>query len=165
MNDESGDLYGKIDALLGKRAGFSGGAFRRAEPEDFPLLTEVVEPVSADSGPVAHEAWHADPPVMDLHAPPQPWRQPRAPMPILQDWEAVMAPRPEPEPALQPETPSVAEYAQAVVSDSVAGGAESHATESPDSQETSLQRVDDARLEDMLRRVVREELERLLGRG
>lgn len=40
MADEHNDIFGKIDAMLGKRAGFGGVA--RLD-EDFPLLTEVVE--------------------------------------------------------------------------------------------------------------------------
>lgn len=40
MADESSDIFGKIDAMLGKRAGF-GGVPRL--DEEFPLLTEVVE--------------------------------------------------------------------------------------------------------------------------
>lgn len=40
MADESNDIFGKIDAMLGKRAGF-GGVPRL--DEEFPLLTEVVD--------------------------------------------------------------------------------------------------------------------------
>lgn len=39
MADDSQDIFGKIDAMLGKRAGFGG--VPRLEDE-FPLLTEVV---------------------------------------------------------------------------------------------------------------------------
>lgn len=41
--DDSQDLFGKIDAMFGKRAGFTPG-LARAE-DDFPVLTEVVEAV------------------------------------------------------------------------------------------------------------------------
>jgi hypothetical protein len=41
MAEENGDIFGKIDAILGRRAGFAG---RRPDLEDdFPMLTEVVE--------------------------------------------------------------------------------------------------------------------------
>lgn len=40
MSDENQDIFGKIDAMLGKRAGF-GRSVPRLEDE-FPLLTEVV---------------------------------------------------------------------------------------------------------------------------
>ena len=41
MSDIPEDVYGKIDALLGKRAGF-GASSPKVEVEDFPILTEVV---------------------------------------------------------------------------------------------------------------------------
>lgn len=41
--DDAQDLFGKIDAMFGKRAGFTPG-LARAE-DDFPVLTEVVEAV------------------------------------------------------------------------------------------------------------------------
>jgi hypothetical protein len=40
MADDTHDIFGKIDAMLGKRAGFGG--VPRIEDE-FPLLTEVVD--------------------------------------------------------------------------------------------------------------------------
>jgi hypothetical protein len=40
MADEGQDIFGKIDAILGKRAGFAGK--RTALEDDFPTLTEVV---------------------------------------------------------------------------------------------------------------------------
>ncbi len=43
MVDESQDIFGKIDALLEKRAGFGTGETHRPAEDDFPLLTEVVE--------------------------------------------------------------------------------------------------------------------------
>lgn len=44
MADDSQDIFGKIDALLEKRAGFGTGEAHRHHDDDFPLLTEVVEP-------------------------------------------------------------------------------------------------------------------------
>jgi len=43
MTDDNQDIFGKIDALLEKRAGFGAGALQRHPDDDFPLLTEVVE--------------------------------------------------------------------------------------------------------------------------
>jgi len=40
MAEENGDLFGKIDAILGRRAGFAGK--RPDQEDDFPILTEVV---------------------------------------------------------------------------------------------------------------------------
>lgn len=41
MADDPQDIFGKIDAILGKRAGFAGP---RRQPEDeFPMLTDIVE--------------------------------------------------------------------------------------------------------------------------
>ena len=37
------DVFGKIDALLGRREGFSPGPKLKSLEEEFPLLTEVVE--------------------------------------------------------------------------------------------------------------------------
>lgn len=44
MADDNQDIFGKIDALLEKRAGFGTGEAQRHPDDDFPLLTEVVEP-------------------------------------------------------------------------------------------------------------------------
>lgn len=49
MADDSQDIFGKIDAMLGKRAGFVAGAPQL--DDEFPLLTEVV----ADDLPVVLE--------------------------------------------------------------------------------------------------------------
>lgn len=46
MADDNQDIFGKIDALLEKRAGFGTGEAQRHPDDDFPLLTEVVEPQS-----------------------------------------------------------------------------------------------------------------------
>ena len=43
MADDNQDIFGKIDALLEKRAGFDTGQTHRQAEDDFPLLTEVVE--------------------------------------------------------------------------------------------------------------------------
>lgn len=47
MTDEAQDIFGKIDAILGKRAGFVAGAPKL--DDEFPLLTEIVAetPVAA----------------------------------------------------------------------------------------------------------------------
>lgn len=47
---EQDDIFGKIDALLEKRVGFGTGEVREAD--DFPLLTEVVEPEGAATFPL-----------------------------------------------------------------------------------------------------------------
>lgn len=41
MADDTQDIFGKIDAMLGRRAGFAGGG--RHVEDEFPLLTDVVE--------------------------------------------------------------------------------------------------------------------------
>jgi hypothetical protein len=43
------DIFGKIDALLEKRAGFGTRGVQRQAEDDFPLLTEVVEPQPVDT--------------------------------------------------------------------------------------------------------------------
>lgn len=58
MSDEHQDIFGKIDALLEKRAGFGVVEGQRPAEEDFPLLTEVVEP--GDAGTAVNERRHAD---------------------------------------------------------------------------------------------------------
>lgn len=47
---EQDDIFGKIDALLEKRVGF--GTVEVREADDFPLLTEVVEPEGAAAFPL-----------------------------------------------------------------------------------------------------------------
>jgi hypothetical protein len=66
MADETQDIFGKIDAMLGKRAGFAG---KRLElEEDFPMLTEVVsEGVNIATSPA-----------VDALSVPPPSRQPEA---------------------------------------------------------------------------------------
>ncbi len=46
------DIFGKIDALLERRAGFGAVDPRRESLEDFPLLTEVVETCSQEDLPL-----------------------------------------------------------------------------------------------------------------
>jgi len=41
MAEDNGDIFSKIDAILGRRAGFAGK--RHDLEDDFPMLTEVVE--------------------------------------------------------------------------------------------------------------------------
>lgn len=57
---EQDDLFGKIDALLEKRAGFRADEAR--ETDDFPLLTEVVELGGDAVDPLERhrtERWHS----------------------------------------------------------------------------------------------------------
>lgn len=63
MADENQDIFGKIDALFGKRAGFVGG---QASPEDeFPLLTEVVdEPAPTPAVARVGDALSSQPPAI-----------------------------------------------------------------------------------------------------
>jgi hypothetical protein len=57
MVDESQDLFGKIDAMFGKRAGFAAGM---PKPDDeFPLLTDVVTETIPDRS-VADAMTHPD---------------------------------------------------------------------------------------------------------
>lgn len=56
MADEAQDIFGKIDAMLGKRAGFVAGTARLED--EFPLLTEVV--TGTDPGQPEHLAHVAD---------------------------------------------------------------------------------------------------------
>jgi hypothetical protein len=57
MADDAQDIFGKIDAMLGKRAGF-GGAPPRVDDE-FPLLTEVVAEVEAPAQDMSGNATDA----------------------------------------------------------------------------------------------------------
>ncbi|MCU0840337.1 MAG: hypothetical protein MUC79_01290 [Thiobacillaceae bacterium] len=58
MAEDNQDIFGKIDALLEKRAGFGAGEGRPASEEDFPLLTDVVE--TREFGTAADERRRAD---------------------------------------------------------------------------------------------------------
>lgn len=64
MADE--DIFGKIDALLEKRAGFGTTPTHPPSEDDFPLLTEVVEPqrdtARADCSPSEQQAANAGKP-------------------------------------------------------------------------------------------------------
>lgn len=66
MADQSQDIFGKIDALLGKRAGFVAGTAKLED--EFPLLTEVVNenpPASMEPAGAVADAMStpAEPPV------------------------------------------------------------------------------------------------------
>ena len=117
MSDENQDIFGKIDAMLGKRAGF-GGAPARLDDE-FPLLTEVVKetaaPASERAGPVA---------------------------------DAMAMPVAPPE----PEVPTPASHLDEVDIDRLAAALEARLSELLIRQQL--------RIEALVRRVVREELER-----
>ncbi len=58
MADDNQDIFGKIDALLEKRAGFGSGDTHRYADDDFPLLTEVVERQSGN--PPVQDRRHAE---------------------------------------------------------------------------------------------------------
>lgn len=47
-DDDAQDIFGKIDAMLGRRGGFAGGA-AKAEDE-FPVLTDVVAQDARENG-------------------------------------------------------------------------------------------------------------------
>ncbi|MBK6743313.1 MAG: hypothetical protein IPG66_10185 [Hydrogenophilales bacterium] len=134
MSDADDDIFGKIDALLGKRVGFAG-ATRQREDNDFPLLTEVVEA-----------------PGIDLLQPePSPPEQPEAPL----AWQ-----EPVPTPLAEPAPVESDEPVASVAADDIEP---MPATEAPPVKEPPA--LQDAEFEAMLRRIIREELERLLGRG
>ncbi len=61
MAEETGDIFGKIDAILGRRVGFAG---QRPELEDeFPMLTEVVSEGVKTVSSVVADAMSAPPAV------------------------------------------------------------------------------------------------------
>jgi hypothetical protein len=67
MADEGQDIFGKIDAILGKRAGFAG---KRPELEDeFPMLTEVVAEGAQIPPTPAADAMSAPEPVVASRPP------------------------------------------------------------------------------------------------
>jgi hypothetical protein len=67
VSDIPEDVFGKIDALLGKRVGFAATKPEEVALDDFPVLTEVVardeaderptlpQPLAADMGPASAE--------------------------------------------------------------------------------------------------------------
>lgn len=67
MSDIPEDVFGKIDALLGKRVGFAATKPEEVALDDFPVLTEVVvregtdeppilqQPVASEMGPASAE--------------------------------------------------------------------------------------------------------------
>jgi hypothetical protein len=59
MAEENGDIFGKIDAILGRRAGFSGKPLNMED--DFPMLTEVVEEPVPVASPSTADAMSASP--------------------------------------------------------------------------------------------------------
>jgi hypothetical protein len=180
MSDDTGELYGKIDALLGKRVGFAAVTERYQEDFDFPLLTEVVEPPAGETEPIP----------LDLERP----YLSDAPEPALSSEVG----RPDADAradALRPDTAHSMEGAagsggdEEVASEAPEDGTSGEVNAVPDitvdagvpepAAAAPRARVhtpwldtpqrpahsEDARLEALLRRVVREELERLLGRG
>lgn len=147
MSDADDAIFGKIDALLGKRVGFAG-ATRQREEIDFPLLTEVVE-APGDDQPLP-ALTHPDPP-------------PASPEPTASA-EATLAERSDPWPL--PPGPEVKRLvwgdepvAPGEIDDSEVSTAPAVV---PDEE---LPNPPDTELEAMLRRIIREELERIHGRG
>lgn len=70
MSEHKGDLFGKIDALLGRRAP-DALLDKSLEFEDFPLLTEVVDAAAADDAE-QHERRRGDRRAGDRQAAPPP---------------------------------------------------------------------------------------------
>ncbi len=144
MSDHADDdIFGKIDALLGKRAGFAG-APRLRDDIDFPLLTEVVEATDIDQPPPE--------PLLPAQAP-QDWPAPAAlavPAAVESAEPRPLPPDPEAARRLWGDAPVMPEVVDAAEAPTVSVAA-------PAPQ--------DAELEAMLRRIIREELERILGRG
>jgi hypothetical protein len=169
MSDEAADLYGKIDALLGKRVGFASAVARHREENDFPLLTEVVEAEAANTEPITldyERAFHpppAPPEIPELTEPSEPWPEPPSLSPaaaicgdtLTPEPEVEPVPEPAPEPAIEENPPTPREEG---LSADVTPAPASAASDEPMSMDIS-----DARIEAMLRRIIREELERVLG--
>lgn len=149
---DTDDIFGKIDALLGKRVGFAG-AVRQREENDFPLLTEVVEaPVIASP---EFEPSTSEPSTPEQA--PLAWQEP-APAPLT---EAMPEKSAEPWPL--PPGPDVARLVWGDEPLPVDGSEAPAVAEAASAEETPRPR--DTEFEAMLRRIIREELERLLGRG
>jgi hypothetical protein len=167
MSDEAGDLYGKIDALLGKRVGFAGAVARHREENDFPLLTEVVEPAQADAEPIALDYQRAFHPPSAPVEPAQDWPEPPPAEPATAIWGDAFTPEPEVGPGLEaePEDEAMAEENYEVPAAQSDRFEETPAVAAPAEPGPVSMDLDEARLEALLRRVVREELQRLLGQG
>ncbi|GEM_PF-4884276 len=157
------DIFGKIDALLGKRAGFAGPAHKR-DDWDFPLLTDVVAEESPELTLDLAEAFGAEVPdgpreaILPKAAPPRlniPDALPESPFhePAPSTWEAV------------PEALPVAPSEEAP--DAGVDPGQSLAQDRLMAMESRLMdhlAEHEARMETRFRAIVREELERLLGR-
>lgn len=157
-SDYRDDIYGKIDALLDKRAGFVNGAKPKVE-WDFPLLTDVVDAATATapiSGSERHgqdDARHAQ-----EHAAEFEFDLIEAPS-VARGWSAEATP----DEVVQPvEVSPLVIEAEA----SSEPAAEPGEIASPDWEDrlAELLKAQEDRLEARLRQIVREELERLLGR-
>lgn len=177
MSDDTQDIFGKIDALRGKRAGF-GAPPPRPKEEEFPLLTDVVP----DAPPPTRTATPQAAPPRPAPASPPPAPLPRAAAPVAahpgprsdeRAASSVPAPR-QPAPA-RPVAGAAAKSAEdGRIRLDATGTAPSPALEPDVRQALALEleaRLGDlfirqqARLEEVIRRVVREELERRLGPG
>lgn len=152
------DIFGKMDALLGKRAGFAGAA-RLRDDIDFPLLTEVVAAPGVDqSAPEPAPLLRAEARLVS----PEPVVRPEpiifpAPVDIppaaADPWP--LPPGPEADRLLWGDEPVASDEADAI---EVPAAAEAAPIEAPPAPQ-------DTELEALLRRIIREELERILGRG
>jgi len=60
VSDIPEDIYGKIDALLGKRIGFADARPEEGTLDDFPVLTEVVTRDEADELPTLQQPYSAE---------------------------------------------------------------------------------------------------------
>lgn len=152
MSDADDDIFGKIDALLGKRVGFAG-ATRQREDNDFPLLTEVVEAPGID-------LLQPEPSLPEQPEAPLAWQEPvptplAEPAPVERAEPWPLPPGPEPERLLRGDEPVASVEADDIEP--------MPAPEAPSVKEPPA--LQDAEFEAMLRRIIREELERLLGRG
>ncbi len=173
MSDEAADLYGKIDALLGKRVGFASAVARHREENDFPLLTEVVEPEAANAEPITldyERAFHpppAPPEIPELTEPSEPWPEPPSLSPAAAIWGDTLTPEPEvepvPEPAPEPESEAAIEENLPTPREDGLSADVTPTPASAASDQPMFPDISDARLEAMLRRIIREELERVLG--
>lgn len=153
MDGDVDDIFGKIDALLGKRIGLTGAVARR-EVSDFPVLTEVVEALPGEREAIPPDLGHAQLSLSrEADTSTLAWPE------IMPDARQTRHDEPTSQAA---EAPEVAGHS--AQEDDIPATAETTIPPMPAVDWDS--RLDDrldqieARLETMVRRVVREELER-----
>ena len=155
------DIFGKIDALLGKRVGFASGA-KTKEAWDFPLLTDIVEPQSEDEGPMQPEGMPHEPEVdnsqlaLDSHSAPHQDNEAK----FSVEWVTGGAPE---LPLEQAEEEIIPMQQEEIEEPQVS--AEISYLSDLETRLSTLLAEHEARMEAKLRQTVREELERLLGRA